>query len=313
MKPKFTLPVFFFILFCFLVASRDTLIFSFLKDKEREITAPFMLFIFAISATIFTWIVQIYKTKKIDFTKVYFDSTLENRIKFVKLSFATLLVYVITIYGISRLTPGILSFAEYGIMPALTFLLAIKSTKETFNKRQLYATLIGLAGVLCFALIRDEINNPMPNGLMLLLWICLIVISAYLTSLCSLYQKQLVDNGLSPEAVLMYRFPLTGICSLVACLIFKLNMEWSIVPQLLLISLLTVFLPLYLLCYAFMNETLGRFSIYIFFIPLFTVLLGLLFFPQLTIYKNPIFIVGAAIILFSFLLFEGVFLKKQKV
>ncbi len=311
MKPKFTLPVFLFLLFCFLIASRDTLIFVFLEEKKIE--APFMLFIFAISATVFTWIVQIYNSKKISFIKIYVDSTPKNRIKFIKLSIATLLVYVITIYGISVLSPGILNFAEYGIMPAMTLLLAIKSTKETLKKRQLFATIIGLVGVLCFALIRDEKYNPMPNGFMWFAWICLIGISAYLTSLCSLYQKQLVDDGLSPESVLMYRFPLTAICSLVACLIFKVNMDWLIVPQLLLISLLTVFLPLYLLCYAFMKETLGRFSIYIFFVPLFTVLLGLIFLPQLTIYRNTMFIVGAVIILFSFLLFEGVFSKKEKV
>ena len=222
------------------------------------------------------------------------------------------MLVVITIYGISKLTPGILSFAEYGIMPAITLLIAIKSTKETLKKRQLFATIIGLAGVLCFALIHDKKNDP-PHGFMLLVWICLILLSAYLTSLCSLYQKQLVDEGLSPESVLMYRFPLTAICSLVACLIFKVNMEWSIVPQLLLISLLTVFLPLYLLCYAFMKETLGRFSIYIFFIPLFTVVIGVIFLPQVTINKNSMFIVGALIILFSFLLFEGIFSKKEKV
>lgn len=198
-------------------------------------------------------------------------------------------------------------------MPGMTLYLAIKVNKETASTSQKIATVIGLVGVVLFTFIPDS-KGSLPHGFEWAIWIVLFAVSAYLTSLCSLYQKKLVETGMTPHEVLLYRFPLSAIICAVGCLIFKVDINFKILPELLLISLFTVFLPLWLLCYAFIRESLGRFSIYLLFIPVFTVIIGAIFrTDRLSIYKNQLFLIGSGIILFGFLFFEGaIFLKAKR-
>jgi drug/metabolite transporter (DMT)-like permease len=309
MNSKHITPALLFFSFCALIALRDTLI-----DKlgEALINPLYIVFVFCASATAYSWLAQVITTKETNYLSVFQQSSKPQRLIFIKLSIATFFVYLITVYGILKVSAGIINFIEYGLMPSMTLFLALKSINENISKQQIIATFIGLVGVLFFTFIHDD-NGRLPHGWEWILWITLIAISAYLTSLCSLYQKQLVNAGLSPQSVLLYRFPLATIVSGGACIILKVDFNLSILPQLLLISLLTVFLPLWLLCYAFMKESLGRFSIYLLFIPVFTVVIGALFkIKRFDIYQNNLFIIGSLIIIVSFLVFEGAFIKRKK-
>lgn len=310
MKSKFTLPIFLFLSFCFLIALRDTLIDGIQINNRRD--SLFLLFIFCSSASLYSYLIHVVRTKNFDYFTTFRTSSKQQRKTFGRLSIATLAVYGITVFGILAVSPGIVNFIEYGIMPATTLFLASKSIDEKTRPHEIIATIIGLIGVVFFTFIPDR-EGTLPHGWEWIFWILLFAVSAYLTSLCSLYQKQLVNNGLTPQEVLLYRFPLAAIICGIACIILKVDLQWDLLPKLLLISLFTVFLPLWLLCYAFMRESLRRFSIYLLFIPVFTVLIGALFgTDRVDIYENPLFLTGSAIILVGFLIFERILFKPKE-
>ncbi len=301
-------PIFLFLTFCILIATRDTLIDSLsIKDAKSSL---FLLFVFCASASIYSWIMEAISTRKLSYLAIYRSSSPEQRRTFAKLSLATLAVYGITVYGIFAVSPGIINFIEYGIMPAMTLFIVSKRSDEDIKTYQWAATLVGLVGVTFFVLIPDKAGT-LPHGIEWFFWVVLFALSAYLTSLCSFYQSQLVKNKLTPHAVLLYRFPLAAVVCGVACLYLRVDINWQMLPKLLVISLTTVFLPLWLLGYAFMREALGRFSIYLLFIPVFTVLIGAFCHTErILIYRTPLFVSGSVTILLSFLLFEKETIKK---
>jgi drug/metabolite transporter (DMT)-like permease len=291
--------------FCFLVASRDVLSHRLLT---QNVDVVFLLTAYTVSASVFAWCFRLLRTGSPAFISPFRLLPKKQKVVFLKLGIATWLVYVVTMFGISKLTAPLFNAVDYGAMPLMTLGLAIVATHESVVRRQILGACISAGGLLVFVVATQQKGFPAGSGL----WVGISLLSPILTSVCSMYQRQQVQSGMHPDEVLLYRFPIPAVLMLVWLLATSPRLALNQLPQILLISMVCLFLPLWLLCLGFVRASLGRFSAYLFLIPIFTFILGpLLVKGQLALITRPSILVGAGLALCGFCVFEGLFSRKR--
>jgi drug/metabolite transporter (DMT)-like permease len=291
-----------FVSFCLLISSRD--IFSdFLLNEEVD--PLFMLVVFALTASICAWMVRAIRTKSINPVRPFKELENSQKLLSVKQGLSTSIVYIITILGIKYLGAQVFNIVDYGGMPIITLLLASSMLAQKIDRAQIIGAIIGLSGLTLFYFFPSENLSIDRNGWVI--WIAISLLSPFFTSLCSVFQAKQLKNGMHPDEVLMYRFPITALLAFSWLLVEQPAIHWQMVPGLVFLGVTTVFLPLWLLSYGIMLDSLRRFSVYLFLIPIFTFLLGpLLVEKRWTMMLEPAIVGGAILIAFGFLVFEKV-------
>lgn len=278
-------PAVLFYFFCSLIAFRDAFSHRLLEDVDPV----FMLLVYFVSASVFAWLFKWLRTGNPGFVSPFAKLSKEQKITFAKLGITTWIVYVVTIFGIKELGATVFNIIDYGAMPILTLYAGLIMLQEKIAKTQWIGTIAALIGIMLFFLAPANLDEKFTWRF----WIVVALVSPIFTSICSVYQKKQVDQGLHPDIVLLYRFPIPSFLMLLWFLIRSLVtswndvpvwLEWFIiqsgaamwndVPSLLFISFFGIFLPLLLLCFGFMQSSLSRFSPYLFLIPIMTFILG---------------------------------------
>lgn len=298
----------FFLLFCALVASRDA-ITQFLLSHGPASSEPLALVAFyCSSACVYGWLFKWYRTGSPSVSAEFKRLTREQKVVFVKLGVCTLAVYACTVYGIGLTGATMFNFVEYGLMPLMTIAAAMAIGKESPGREVFVGSGVAAVGVCIFFVYSSSssITWQLNTGLILA------ILSMVFTSITTAYQKKQVDSGLSPDVVLMFRFPISAIALGAAAFIVRPRVDWSDSPLLLGVSFAGVFLPLLLLCYGFVESTLSRFTAYLFLIPIFTFILGpILVGSEWSKLTQPSVVGGMLIILLGFSIAEGIWGKKN--
>ena len=257
-------------LFCLLLALRDSVSHLFLARSEGTVHPVFMLFVYCTAASVYAWVFRILRTRSFVFLGRFQELSSRQRWTFIKLGFATWIVYVVTIYGIRALGASVFNVVDYGGMPILTILAGVILLKDRPSWNQILGGIVGLIGLSMFFLAPQNITLPDEWRL----WLFIALFSPVFTSLCSAYQKEQVDDGMHPDEVLLYRFPIPAALMFCWLLVERPPMPWATVPGLLAVSFFGLFLPLVLLCFGLMRATLSRFAAYLFLIPILTFVFG---------------------------------------
>jgi len=300
----------FFLLFCFLIAARDVAIEFFLDNGIKD--PVFMLMIFCLCASIFSWLFKFIRTGKSKFLQEFQELNKNQKYRFLKLGCATTVVYVVTVFGIDILGASIFNFLDYATIPLLTLWMANKIIGDKIHRDNIIASIICLVGLGFFfydALDRSENTQKW-------MWMIIAFLSPVFTAYSSALQKQQVDDNLHPDLVLLFRFPIPAA---IMTLWFFLRPSSELgnieligsIPGLVIIGLLTFFLPLWLLCFGFMKDSLAKFSSYNFLIPIFTILLSLFNDEAVKRFSHPPIYIGMGLIIIGFFVSEG-FFKKLK-
>ena len=293
--------VFIFNFLCLLVASRDVFSHRLLAGAVDPL---WMLLVFCCSCCLYSWIFRVIRTGKPGVVKPFLKLDLPHRFIFLKLGIITWLVYVATVFGVKYLGAAVFNVVDYGGTPLITLVMAFFMMGDKLKRSNLFGTIVALAGLILFFAASENIDVSSQRwwaiGLVLAL------VSSFTTSLSYVYQKKQVDAGLTPEEVLLYRFPIPALLMLVWCLIEPPHFELSSLLPLLAISFFGVFLPLWLMCFGFMKESIAQFSVYIFLIPIYTFILGPIIvageFEKLT---QPKILLGTLLVFAGYLIFDG--------
>lgn len=297
----------FFLFFCCLLAGRDA--FSHLL-LVRRVDPVFMLTCYCVFASLLAFAAKSYRTKSLEFLSLFRRLSAEERRRFLILGLATWGVYTVTIFGISRLGATLFNFIDYGAMPVFTFLAGVLWFNDNPTRSMYAGGLVALCGLLLFLFAPVEV----ATGTNWVFWVCFSMASPVLTALCSALQKKQIDNGLHPDIVLLFRFPIPAVIMLVWLLWSRPVMHVSDLPPLLLLSFLGVFLPLLLLCYGFGQRegALSRFSVYLFLIPVLTFALGpLLVRGEWAKLSQPTISLGIGLVLLGYFISEFPNIKKH--
>lgn len=260
-------PGLIFVVFCLLLAGRDAFSHFLLVQAVDPV---FMLTVYCISASVVAWVFRMVRTRSIEFRSAFRRLTGEQKLTFVKLGLATWTVYAVTVFGIKALGATVFNAVDYGSMPILTLFAGIIMFRERLAWYQGVGAAISMLGIALFLTAPSEILLSSSWRL----WILVALLSPIFTSLSSGYQKRQIDQGLHPDEVLLFRFPLPALLMIVWMLIEQPEVSWTSVPALAAISIGGLFLPLWLLCFAFMKSSLSRFSMFLFLVPIFTFVLG---------------------------------------
>lgn len=295
-----------FLSFCFLIATRDVLIDR-LQVCEKCIRPTGLLLIWSIECALLAWLVRSIRKRSFAFITPFLQLERQQQFDFVKLGFATFVVYVVTVFGIRALTAQVFNLFDYGIMPVLTLLTAYLINKERILVHQVVGAFFSVFGIglLLSALIFSPVQWQ--------IWIGLAFLSPLFTSICSSLQRRQVAQGMTPDEVLLYRFPIPAILMIVWVGVDKfkapdapIGLPLHDLPALLLVGALTVFLPLWLLCRAFVRSSVGQLASYLFLIAVFTFVLAPLVVARAwNPARMPAVWVSAVLLLVGYLVAEG--------
>lgn len=308
-----------FVSFCFLIAFRDVLADRLLTCNGC-IHPTFLLLTWSVECAVLAWLVRSIRKKSFGFIKPFRQLRREQQLDFVKLGIATWIVYVATFYGIRALTAPIFNLFDYGTMPILTLFAAWWMNKEDITKKQVVGAVFSVVGmVLLLSVLIGKNLSPIPHWQ---IWIGLSFLSPIFTSVCNSLQHDQVDkHKMAPDEVLLYRFPIPALLMVIWFAGAKLtetpeapiNLGLSNLPALLLIGAVTVFLPLWLLCYGFVFASVGQFASYLFLIAVFTFALAPLVVNRLwNPARLPIVLVSAVLLLIGYMVAEGLLARKVK-
>lgn len=254
---------------------------------------------------------SIYTEKVVQLCRAFLQLKRQQQLDFVALGIATFIVYAATIYGIRILTSPVFNFIDYGTMPILTLLTANLMNKERVSVFQVIGVLFSVAGILL--LLSALIGHPSPVAN----WrvgIALAFVSPLFTSVCNSLQRRQVAQKMTPDEVLLYRFPIPAVLMAIWFCIDKvretpdapITPSLGYFPAVLFIGAATVFLPLWLLCSAFVKSSVGDLASYLFLIAVFTFILAPLLVNR--VYdptKLPNVLVSAILLLIGFVIAQG--------
>jgi len=262
------------------------------------------------------WLVRSIRKKSFGFVKPFLHLPREQRLDFIKLGIATWIVYVVTIYGIGKLGSPVFNLIDYCIMPVLTLLTARLINRERTFAHHIAGALFSACGIVLIlrALILDPPTDPYWR-----IWIALSFLSPIFTSVCNSLQKRQVDQKMTPDEVLLYRFPIPAVLMAVWFYIAKLyetdvpvGAPLHYLPRVLLAGAVAVFLPLWLLCYGFIRSSVVELARYLPLIAVFTfVLARLLLKGQWNLVRLPEVWVAAALLLVGYLLANGLIMRRR--
>ena len=294
-----------FVGFCFLIASRDVLSKALMK---HDVPAVFLLSVFMLSASLYAWLFRWFRTGSAAFAAPFARRSGVEKIRFVKLGLSTWVVYAATIFGIEKLGAQLFNAVDAGAIPLLTLLLAART--EPVSPRQKIGSLVSASGLALFLFATTRAGFPVDGGAA---WILVCLLSAAFTSLCSLYQRQQVQEGMHADEVLLYRFPIPAAIMLVWLWIKGTPLSLNSMVPMLVVSFVCVFLPLWLLCIGLMRESLGRFSAYLFLIPVFTFVLGPMWArDESGVLNQTEIVLGVVLALVGYCVFEGILTRRTR-
>lgn len=305
-----------FVVFCFLIAFRDVLIDRLLTCNGC-LHPSFILLTWSIECAVLAWLVRSIRKKSFGFVKPFLQLKRQQQLDFVKLGVATFIVYVVTVRGIQALTAPVFNLIDYGTMPMLTLLTAYWINKERVNVHQVTGAIFSVCGILLLLSALIVYKSPVPNWQ---LWIVLAFVSPVFTSVCSSLQRRQVDQNMTPDEVLLYRFPVPAVLMAIWFFIDKvretpdapITPSLSYYPAVLFIGAATVFLPLWLLCYAFVRSSVGQLASYLFLIAVFTFVLAPLLVERLwDPTRLPIVLISAVLLLIGYVIGVGL-LRRRK-
>jgi drug/metabolite transporter (DMT)-like permease len=267
-----------FVAFCFLISFRDVL--TDLLQVEKGIHPTFLLLTWSVECAVLAWVVRSWRRRSLGFVRPFLQLKRQQKLDFIKLGIATWVVYVVTVHCIGILSAPVFNLLDYGTMPMLMLLTAYWINEERINARQIVGAFFSVCGI--GLLLYVAFNPTIPMGTSWPKWIALSFLSPLFTSVCSSLQRKQVAENMTPDEVLLYRFPIPAVLMIVwfcAAKYFETPSSavvspLSSLPSLLLIGALTFFLPLWLLCYAFVYSSVGQLAAYLFLIPVFTFVLG---------------------------------------
>ncbi|HEX5053043.1 MAG TPA: DMT family transporter [Planctomycetota bacterium] len=266
-----------FLLFCLLLALRDTftqilLTGSATNGGARAQVAPVsMLFVYCWTAVALAWFFRFVRTGAM-LPRVRMDR--RQAARFVKLGIATWGVYAATIWGIGMVGAPVFNIVDYGAMPIMTMAAATLLVRERLSLRSYGCGLLGVIGVVLLLTVEPATSREL--GGVTASWtlgVVLALLSPILTAYSSALQKQQVAEGLHPDEVLLYRFPIPALLMTTWFIATQPMLTWSQTAALVLVGAAGLFLPLLLLCFGFMRASLGQFASYLFLIPVFTLVM----------------------------------------
>lgn len=309
-----------FVCFCFLIAFRDVLIDKLqvcIGSSDNCIHPTFLLLTWSLECTVLAWMVRAIRKKSFGFLKPFLQLQRQQQLDFIKLGAATWVVYVVTINGIRTLSSPVFNLLDYGVMPMFTLLTAFWITKQRIYTNQIIGGFLSLCGIvlLLSALIFKPPTEPHWH-----LWIALSFLSPLFTSICSALQHRQVAQNMTPDEVLLYRFPIPAVLMAIWFCIAKLTetadapvgSPFGYLPALLLIGAVTVFLPLWLLCYAFVRSSVGQLASYLFLIAVFTFALARILVQRpWNPTRMPFVWISGAVLLLGYMVAEGLLGRRK--
>ena len=292
-----------FFLFCLLISGRDVYTSALSKGSGPV----FVLFFYCAGATLLSWLVYGLRTQTWNSVELFKRLSAAARLRFLKLGVSTLIVYAATVFGIYQLGTAVFASVDYGAMPVATLIADRIIQRNRISRIQFLGTVVASAGILIFFSGQFGALLSLPNHR---IWLGISLLSPAFTAYCTVLQKQQVDAGMPPEEVLLFRFPIPAIAFFTCWGIEGFPHVLPDLPSRALITVFGVFLPLWLLCLAFVRSAVGTLAGFLFLIPVLTFALSLVFLPdQLKVILHPAVILSAGLIVVGCCIFEGLFSK----
>ncbi len=193
--------------------------------------------------------------------------------RFLLLGTATLVVYGATILGIATAGASVFDAIDYALVPLATVIIGGLFDSGSRRGHHLVAGMVALGAVLLLA-HPSAASGVSPWSVAIGGGLALI--SGAFTAYCTSLQKEQLNCGMHPDEVLLFRFPITAFG--MACWLGAIYLGSPGILSLRILGWPTVilffvsaaggFLPLYLLNFGLMRETVGRFAKYLILIPL---------------------------------------------
>ena len=306
-----------FVAVCFLIAFRDVLSDRLLTCEGCSIHPTFLALIWSVECAILAWLVRSIRERSFGFVKPFLQLKRQQQLDFLKLGVATWIVYIVTVYGIRALSSPVFNLIDYGSMPMLTLWTAARINRERITIHQSIGAVFSVSGIFILMFALGGTDAPLNNWP---LWLAFAFLSPLFTSVCSSLQSRQVKQDMAPDEVLLYRFPIPAVLTVIWFCFVKLtetpadpvNVNFHYLPAILFIGAMTVFLPLWLLCYAFVRSSVGQLASYLFLIAVFTFALAPLLVKRTwDPTRFPQVLVSAMLLLIGYVIAEGL-LKRPK-
>ena len=297
---------FYFLTFCILLALRDALTQLMFQKDAGAIDPVLMLFVYCWVATSLALLFHSLRKGFFNPISKWRGYSSKQQRTFAKLGLATWLVYAATIWGIYLIGAPVFNVIDYAAMPLITVFAGALLLSERIVLRRVVLGLLGVLGVFLIflghpAYQADQTGWTWPIGILLA------GTSTLATSYCTALQKQQVDDGLHPDEVLLFRFPLAALLMTIWLFVIagRIDFQLRAILTLAVIGAVGLFLPLLLLCFGFIRASLGQFSRFLFLIPVLTwIVVPILIRGEVSRISDWRIAVGAIILLGSYVTSE---------